>query len=110
MVTGGAPGMAPLLRAALPSKGAHIVIGDVHTAAGKTVAGEVGGTFVHCDASVPEQVAALVDTAVAPGPLRRVVASAGVGHTERTVTGSDDDHRMHDLEGQVAYSATKQHW
>ncbi|WP_156665576.1 SDR family NAD(P)-dependent oxidoreductase [Rhodococcus phenolicus] len=96
IVSGGASGIGAAIARGLAGLGAHVVIGDVRVDEGRAVARELGGTFVVCDVSIPEQVTELVDTAVTCGPLRRVVASAGIGHTERTLAGTPGEQRIHD--------------
>lgn len=97
VVTGGASGIGAAVARELAESGAHVVVGDICVEAGEGVASEVGGTFVRCDVSDPEAIAELVDTAIGLAPLRRVVTSAGIGHTERIVAVNDNDVLMHDL-------------
>ncbi|MDQ1537448.1 MAG: hypothetical protein QOE58_1841 [Actinomycetota bacterium] len=59
VVTGGCSGIGLATVQRFFTEGAKVVIGDVDDTKGPVVAAEVGGTFVHCDVTDPEQVEAL---------------------------------------------------
>ena len=83
IVTGAANGIGAATAVALAAEGARVVVADVVTgdatvAAVRAVGGEA--IAVHCDVADPEQVAAMVDTAVQRlGGLDVLVNNAGVG-------------------------------
>src|SRR5664279_5689488 len=59
VVTGGCSGIGLATARRFAAEGATVVIGDVDDANGPRVARELGGAFVHCDVTSPEQVEAL---------------------------------------------------
>jgi NAD(P)-dependent dehydrogenase (short-subunit alcohol dehydrogenase family) len=59
VVTGGCSGIGLATAARFAAEGATVVIGDVDEANGPGVARELGGAFVRCDVTSPEQVEAL---------------------------------------------------
>lgn len=85
LVTGGASGLglasARLLRAA----GAVVVIVDLPHSAGEAVAAEHGFVFLAADVADADQVQLAVATAAGLGPLRIVVACAGIATGGRVV-------------------------
>ncbi len=78
LVTGGASGLGLATARRLAEAGAHVVIVDLPSSAGTSVAAELGGTFVAADVTDAEQVAAAVGAASAAAPLRVVVNCAGI--------------------------------
>ncbi len=85
IVTGGASGIGEAAAKRLSALGARCVILDLDEAKGKELASALGGEFAKADVSNAEEVQAAVDAAVALGPLRVLVNSAGVGSIGRTV-------------------------
>ena len=63
VVTGGCSGIGLATVRRFAQEGARVVIGDLDEANGARVAGEVGGVFVACDVTDPEQVERLFRTA-----------------------------------------------
>ena len=63
VVTGGCSGIGLATVKRFAAEGAKVVIGDVDDANGSRIAQELGGAFVHCDVTNPEQVEALFRTA-----------------------------------------------
>jgi NAD(P)-dependent dehydrogenase (short-subunit alcohol dehydrogenase family) len=59
VVTGGCGGIGLATVRRLAAEGARVVIGDVDDANGPRIAGELGGVFVRCDVTSPEEVQAL---------------------------------------------------
>jgi NAD(P)-dependent dehydrogenase (short-subunit alcohol dehydrogenase family) len=59
IVTGGCSGIGLATVRRFAAEGATVVIGDVDDANGPRFAQEVGGAFVHCEVTSPEQVEAL---------------------------------------------------
>jgi NAD(P)-dependent dehydrogenase (short-subunit alcohol dehydrogenase family) len=85
IVTGGASGIGEAAAKRLSTLGARCVIVDLDEAKGKELASALGGEFAKADVSNAEEVQAAVDAAVALGPLRVLINSAGVGSIGRTV-------------------------
>ena len=63
VVTGGCSGIGLATVRRFAAEGARVVIGDVDDANGSRIAQELGGVFVHCDVTNPEQVETLFRTA-----------------------------------------------
>ncbi|MGW9131897.1 SDR family NAD(P)-dependent oxidoreductase [Streptomyces sp. NPDC055681] len=97
LVTGGASGIGAEVSRMLAARGAHVVLGDLQVDRGQEFADRLGGTFVCCDVTETDQVAALVSVAVAQAPLFRVVNAAGRGWTEPTVDRAGASCSVHDL-------------
>jgi NAD(P)-dependent dehydrogenase (short-subunit alcohol dehydrogenase family) len=85
IVTGGASGIGEAAARRLGALGARCVIVDLDEGKGKELASAIGGEFAKADVANAEEVQAAVDAAVALGPLRVLVNSAGVGSIGRTV-------------------------
>lgn len=85
IVTGGASGIGEASARLLAAAGSKVVIADMNAEKGQAVATELGGAFVKCDVSKVEDAKAAVEAAVALGPLRALVNSAGIGLGARTV-------------------------
>ena len=81
LVAGGASGLGAATARRLRAAGARVTIADVNAERGEALASELGGAFVACDVTQPEQVDAAV---VAAGELRVAVCCAGVGWAEKT--------------------------
>jgi NAD(P)-dependent dehydrogenase (short-subunit alcohol dehydrogenase family) len=63
VVTGGCSGIGLATVRRFAAEGASVVIGDIDDANGSRIAQEVGGAWVHCDVTNPEQVETLFRTA-----------------------------------------------
>jgi NAD(P)-dependent dehydrogenase (short-subunit alcohol dehydrogenase family) len=85
IVTGGASGIGEASARQLAGLGARVVVADLQEERGTAVASEIGGLFVKCDVTSPEDGAAAVAAASEMGPLRVLVNSAGIGWANRTV-------------------------
>ena len=80
-ITGGASGFGEHAARRFVAEGAKVVIGDIQEAAGQAVADDIGDScvFVRCDVTVEDDVAALVDAAVASfGRLDIMYNNAGI--------------------------------
>lgn len=88
VVTGGASGLGRATVERLVSHGAaHVVIADLPTSDGETVAKELGETvqFVAADVRSGDEMTAVMDAGAQRGPLRAVVHCAGRGGAVRLV-------------------------
>jgi len=87
VVTGGASGLGLATVRALHAAEAKVVILDLPSSDGDSVAKELGGgvVFAATDVTSEEQVSAALDTAAQLGPLRVTVNCAGIGDAARTV-------------------------
>lgn len=87
LVTGGASGLGLATTKTLLGLGAKVVILDLPTSAGETVAKELGDgvRFAAADVRDEAAVAAALDVADALGTLRVCVNCAGTGNAMRTV-------------------------
>ena len=90
IVTGGASGIGEASARQLVAAGSRVVIADRNEERGELVASELGGLFVLCDVSKPEDADAAVAAATEMGPLRALVNSAGLGSAGRTVDRNND--------------------
>jgi len=80
-ITGGASGFGAGAARRFVAEGAKVVIGDIQDEAGQAVADELGDAceFVHCNVTIEDDVAKLVDTAVEKfGQLDIMYNNAGV--------------------------------
>jgi NAD(P)-dependent dehydrogenase (short-subunit alcohol dehydrogenase family) len=98
LVTGGASGLGEATARALAAKGVKVVIMDLKEDDGEKLAAELGGTFIKCDVSNPEQVIAAIEAAQAMAPLWSVVNCAGVGWATRTIGKDGEYSSAHDLD------------
>ena len=87
LVTGGASGLGEATARRLVADGARVVIADLPTSPGTTLAAELGdaAVFVPTDVRAEAQVQAAVDAALGLGDLRVVVTCAGIGTPGRVV-------------------------
>lgn len=88
VVTGGASGLGRATVERLVGSGAaKVIIADLASSDGETVAKELGDTvqFIAADVRSPEEVSAAINAAVKAGPLRAVVHCAGRGGPVRVV-------------------------
>jgi 3-hydroxyacyl-CoA dehydrogenase / 3-hydroxy-2-methylbutyryl-CoA dehydrogenase len=86
LVAGGASGLGEATARALVEAGANVVIADLNTEKGETLAKELGAaaTFVEVDVTDEAAVsAAVAEAAAAEGGLRISVCCAGIGWAER---------------------------
>jgi NAD(P)-dependent dehydrogenase (short-subunit alcohol dehydrogenase family) len=87
VVTGGASGLGLATVKRLLDQGAHVVIADLPTSAGESVAAELGprARFSAADVRSTDDVTAALDLAAEAGPVRAVVHCAGRGGPVRVV-------------------------
>ncbi|MCX4099189.1 3-hydroxyacyl-CoA dehydrogenase [Nocardia sp. alder85J] len=87
LVTGGASGLGLATVRELHSHGAKVVIVDLPSSAGETIAKELGDgvLFAAADVTDEEQITAALDAAAGLGPLRIAVNCAGIGNAIKTV-------------------------
>jgi NAD(P)-dependent dehydrogenase (short-subunit alcohol dehydrogenase family) len=74
LVTGAGRGIGRSVALALAREGASVVVADVDQAAGRAVADEIGGVFVHADVTRDEDVELMV---AAADPLAILINNAG---------------------------------
>jgi NAD(P)-dependent dehydrogenase (short-subunit alcohol dehydrogenase family) len=98
VVTGGASGIGAACAGRLAELGAKVVVADLNVEKGEAVAGEIGGEFVSVDVTDTAQIRGAVDRAVALGPLRALVCSAGIGWAQRTIGKDAEYDSAHDLD------------
>src|SRR5271168_4302310 len=88
VVTGGASGLGrATVERLLAAGAANVVIADLPSSNGETVAKELGDAvqFVAADVRSPDDVVAVMNAAAEAGPLRAVVHCAGRGGPVRVV-------------------------
>ena len=88
VVTGGASGLGLATVKELHSQGAKVVIIDLPSSNGESIAEELGDgvVFAATDVTNEEQVTAALDAAEALGTLRIAVNCAGIGNAIKTVS------------------------
>lgn len=85
IITGGASGLGAGTARALVAQGARVVLADIQDEAGQALARELDARYVHCDVTAESDAQAVVDTALAQGPLWGLVNCAGIAPAARTV-------------------------
>ena len=98
IVTGGASGIGAAVVRQLAAKGARVVVADLNDDAGRALADEVGGVFIHVDVTDTSQIETAVAAAEELAPLRVLVNSAGIGWAQRTVGRDGSFDSAHDLD------------
>ncbi|MFN8152075.1 MAG: SDR family NAD(P)-dependent oxidoreductase [Solirubrobacterales bacterium] len=79
LITGGAGGLGSAAARAVAALGARVMVSDVDAEGGAAVAEEIGGEFLRCDVSSPEENRAMFDATVERfGGLDHVYLNAGV--------------------------------
>jgi NAD(P)-dependent dehydrogenase (short-subunit alcohol dehydrogenase family) len=98
IVTGGASGLGGATADAIVAAGGRVVIADVNAALGAEKVASLGAaaSFVKCDVTAEADGQAVVDAALALGPLRGLVNCAGIGTPGKTV-GKDGPHKLADF-------------
>jgi NAD(P)-dependent dehydrogenase (short-subunit alcohol dehydrogenase family) len=85
MVTGGASGLGAACARHLAELGARVTIIDLQEGPGTELANEIGGAYAHTDVTDEKQVIAAIEVAMERGPLRGLVACAGIAGPTRTI-------------------------
>ena len=85
VVTGGCGGIGLATVRRFVEEGAKVVIGDLDDTAGESIAAELGGVYVHCDVTNPEDVELLFGTA------KEKFGSVDVAFNNAGISPPDDD-------------------
>jgi NAD(P)-dependent dehydrogenase (short-subunit alcohol dehydrogenase family) len=95
VVTGGASGLGGASAAMIVAQGGKVILADVNADAGNAHAASLGAAakFVKCDVTQEADGQAVVDAALAAGPLRGLVNCAGIAIGQKTV-GRDGPHPL----------------
>jgi NAD(P)-dependent dehydrogenase (short-subunit alcohol dehydrogenase family) len=93
IITGGASGLGAATARMLAQAGGKVVLADVQEEAGRALAMELNGVFVHCDVTSEADGQAVVATATGLGTLRGLVNCAGIAPAAKTV-GKDGPHAL----------------
>jgi NAD(P)-dependent dehydrogenase (short-subunit alcohol dehydrogenase family) len=98
IVTGGASGLGEATARLLSQRGAHVVVADLQEDRGNAIADELGGIFVRTDVTNTDNLIEAAEAAKDLGPLRALVACAGIGFVKRTIGRGGDYGAAHTLE------------
>ena len=93
IVTGGASGLGEGTARMLAANGGKVVIADMNTERGESVANEIGGVYLRCDVSSEADGQAVVEKAIRLGKLTGLVNCAGIAPAEKTV-GKNGPHSL----------------
>jgi NAD(P)-dependent dehydrogenase (short-subunit alcohol dehydrogenase family) len=85
VVTGGCSGIGLATARRFAEEGAELVIGDVDGENGERIAGELGGAFVRCDVTSPDDVELLFRTA------KQAFGSVDVAFNNAGISPAEDD-------------------
>jgi len=85
IVTGGCGGIGLATSRRFAEEGAHVVVVDLDDDAGERAAAEVGGTYVRCDVTDPEQVEAMVRR------TKETYGSVDIAFNNAGISPPDDD-------------------
>jgi NAD(P)-dependent dehydrogenase (short-subunit alcohol dehydrogenase family) len=97
LVTGGASGLGEAVAHRLAAAGSTVVIVDLDVDKGEAVAETLAGRFVRADVSSESDVIAAVEVAQSLGPVRALVAAAGISIPSRTIGRDGNFASAHDL-------------
>jgi NAD(P)-dependent dehydrogenase (short-subunit alcohol dehydrogenase family) len=96
LISGGGSGLGAAAARLLAGSGASLVIADINSEAGESVAASIGSNarFAHADVTNEESVKSAVELAVSSfGALNGAINCAGIGLAEKTV-GKDGPHSL----------------
>ena len=95
VVTGGASGLGEAVSRMIAANGGQVVIADVQTDKGESLARELGtnARFVRCDVTREDDGRATIAAAQSVGPLRGLVNCAGIAIGAKTV-GKEGPHEL----------------
>ena len=93
IVTGGASGLGEGTARMLAANGGKVVIADMNTERGESVAKEIGGVYLRCDVSNEADGQAVVEKATSLGKLAGLVNCAGIAPAEKTA-GKNGPHNL----------------
>lgn len=97
IVTGGASGLGAGTAKMLTQHGAKVVLADLNREAGEALATELGQTYIQCDVTQEADGQAVIDAAVALGPLYGLINCAGIAPAERVV-GRNGPHSLENFQ------------
>lgn len=109
LVTGGGKGIGFAVATRFSELGATVTIADLDPSAADA-AGSIEATFVRCDITDAEELAAAVDAAAAGQALHVLVNNAGIFPTTGPMLEATDEfvHRMLDVNVRAQFSATRE--
>ncbi|GAC1409174.1 MAG: 3-hydroxyacyl-CoA dehydrogenase [Burkholderiaceae bacterium] len=93
IITGGASGLGAATARMIHANGGIAVLADVQADAGRALAADLGGVFIHCDVTSEADGMAAVAAAQARGVVRGLVNCAGIAPAMKTV-GRDGIHPL----------------
>ena len=93
IITGGASGLGAATARMLVENGGKVVLADVQVDAGETLATQLHGRFVQCDVTSESDGKAVLQAALALGPVRGLINCAGVAPAIKTV-GKEGPHPL----------------
>lgn len=93
IVTGGASGLGEGTARMLAANGGKVIIADMNTERGESVAREIGGAYLRCDVSSEADGQAVVEKATSLGKLAGLINCAGIAPAEKTV-GKNGPHNL----------------
>ncbi|PHT83405.1 Tropinone reductase-like 2 [Capsicum annuum] len=95
LITGGARGIGAATARVFAENGAHVVIADILSELGASLAESIGGRYVQCDVSKEEEVESAVKLAVEwKGRLDIVFNNAGIAGFGGSITNIKIDQMM----------------
>ncbi len=93
IITGGASGLGAATARMLAENGGKVLLADVQVDAGEKLAAQLQGKFVKCDVTQEADGKAVLQAALALGPLRGLINCAGVAPAVKTV-GKEGPHPL----------------
>lgn len=93
IVTGAASGLGEGVARAISQAGGRVVMADLQSERGESIAAEIGAAFIRCDVTQESDAATVVTEATRQGPLRGLIHCAGIAPACRT-TGKQGPHPL----------------